>query len=222
MEIKQIQVYLKSSDSQERLKALTELRNYESEIVVPLLKTRQQDPEFLVRSFVAMGLGNKRTPEGFKILLEMMQNDPDYNVRAEAANSLSKFGAQAIPFLVEKFRQDNNWLMRRSILAPLIDMPFPEALYEVCMCAIADEDTTVQEVAISALGKLAGTKKETEALQKLLAFVSAESWNIRLRAAQGLGKFDVPQAKAALNYLSKDDNYKVVAAALESSLSQKL
>ena len=56
MEINQIQIYLESSDSQERLKALTELRNFESEIVVPLLKTRQQDPEFLVRSFVAMGL----------------------------------------------------------------------------------------------------------------------------------------------------------------------
>ena len=69
MEINQIQIYLESSDSQERLKALTELRNFESEIVVPLLKTRQQDPEFLVRSFVAMGLGNKRTPEGFRLSL---------------------------------------------------------------------------------------------------------------------------------------------------------
>ncbi len=218
MEINQIQVYLDSSDSQKRLKALTELRNYESEIAVPLLKTRHRDPEFLVRSFVAMGLGNKRTPEGFKILLEMMKNDTDYNVRAEAANSLSKFGEEAIPLLVEKFRQDDNWLVRRSILAPLIDMPFPEALYEVCICAIAGEDMTVQEVAISALGALAGTKKETEALQQLLAFVSAESWNIRLRAAQGLRKFDDPQAKAALNYLSKDENHRVVAVALENSL----
>ncbi len=218
MEINQIQVYLNSSDSQERLKALTELRKYESEIAVPLLKTRQRDPEFLVRSFVAMGLGNKRTPEGFTILLEMMKNDTDYNVRAEAANSLSKFGEEAIPLLVEKFRQDDNWLVRRSILAPLMDMPFPEALYEVCMCAIAGEDMTVQEVAISALGALAGTKKETEALQQLLAFVSAESWNIRLRAAQGLRKFKDPQAKAALNYLSKDEDHRVVAVALESAL----
>ena len=218
MEIGQIKVYLESSDSQERLKALTELRKYESEIVVPLLKTRQQDPEFLVRSFVAMGLGNKRTLEGFRILLEMMKNDPDYNVRAEAANSLSKFGAEAIPFLVEKFRQEDNWLIRRSILAPLIDMPFPDALYEVCMCALADEDITIKEVAISALGALAGTKKETEALEKLLGFVSAKSWNIRLRAAQGLKKFDYPQAKEALNYLRKDENYRVVASALESLL----
>ena len=191
MEINQIQVYLKSSDSQERLKALTELRNYESEIVVPLLKTRQKDSEFIVRSFVAMGLGNKRTPEGFTILVEMMQNDPDYNVQAEAANSLSKFGAEAIPLLVEKFRQDHNWLVRQSILAPLAEMPFPEALYEVCMCAIADEDITVQEVAISTLGMLAGTKKETEALQQLLSFVSAESGDIRLRAARGLKRFDL-------------------------------
>ncbi|MEB3339768.1 HEAT repeat domain-containing protein [Okeania sp.] len=215
MEINQIQVYLESSDSQERLKGLTELRKYESEIAVPLLKTKQRDPEFLVRSFVAMGLGNKRTPEGFRILLEMMKNDLDYNVRAEAANSLSKFGAEAVPFLVEKFREDDNWLVRRSILAPLMDMPFPEALYDVCMCAIAGEDMTVREVAISGLGALAGTKKEKDALEQLLAFVSSKFWNIRWRTAQGLSKFDDPQAKAALNYLSKDENHKVVAVALE-------
>lgn len=218
MEMNQIQQYLNSSNSQERLKALTELRNYESEIAVPLLKSRQRDSEFLVRSFVAMGLGNKRSSESFKILLEMMKNDVDYNVRAEAANSLSKFGAEAIPHLVETFRQDDNWLVRRSILAPLTDMPFPEALYEVCICAIAGEDMTVQETGINALGALAGTTKETEALEQLLAFVSAESWNIRLRAAQALNRFDDPKAKAALSYLSKDKDHRVVAATLEASL----
>ncbi|NEO57278.1 MAG: HEAT repeat domain-containing protein [Okeania sp. SIO3B5] len=219
MEINQIQLYLNSSDSQERLKALTELRNYESEIAIPLLITRKRDPEFLVRSFVAMGLGNKRSPESFKILLEMMKNDQDYNVRAEAANSLSKFGEESIPHLLETFRQDDNWLVRRSILAPLIDMPFPEALYEVCLCAIAGEDLTVKEVAIHALGALAGTIKKTEALQKLLDFVSAESWMTRVRVAQALTKFEAPQAKAALSYLSKDEDHRVVGATLESSLS---
>ncbi len=93
MGINQIQLYQTSSDSQDRLKALTELRNYDSGIAVPLLKTKQRDPEFIVHSFVAMGLGNKRTPESFQVLLEMMKNAPDYNVRAETANSLSKFGS---------------------------------------------------------------------------------------------------------------------------------
>ena len=55
-------------------------------------------------------------------------------------------------------------------------------------------------------------------MEKLLGFVSAKSWNIRLRAAQGLKKFDYPQAKEALNYLRKDENYRVVATALESLL----
>ncbi|MDJ0555072.1 MAG: HEAT repeat domain-containing protein [Microcoleaceae cyanobacterium MO_207.B10] len=218
MEMNQIELYLNSSNSQERLKALTELRNYESEIAVPMLQTRQRDPEFLVRSFVAMGLGNKRNPESFKTLLEMMKNDQDYNVRAEAANSIAKFGAEAIPHLVETFRQDDNWLVRRSILAPLTEMPFPEALYKVCICAIAGADVTVKETAINALGALAGTEKAPEALQQILAFVSAEFWNIRLRAAQALRRFNHPEAKAALSYLSKDEDHRVVAAALESSL----
>jgi len=212
MEIGQIQVYLNSSDIQERLKALTELRNYDSEIAIPLLRTRQQDSEFVIRSFVAMGLGNKRSPESFKILLEMIKNDPDYNVRAEATNSLSKFGEKSIPHLVEKFREDDNWLVRRSIIAALTDMPYPEALYEVCICALVGEDLTVQETAINALGTLAGTSKETDALQQILAFVNAESWMLRLQTARALKRFDDPQAKAALNYLSKDQDHRVVAA----------
>ncbi len=109
--------------------------------------------------------------------------------------------------------------MRRSILGALTEMPFPEALYEVCLGAIAGEDLTVKETAIHALGALAGTAKETEALQQLLFFVSAESWSIRLVAARGLRGFDTLQPKAALSYLSKDEDHRVVAAALENALS---
>ena len=50
-----------------------------------------KDPEFLVRSFVAMGLGNKRSDESYAALLNLMQFDKDPNVRAEASNSLSKY-----------------------------------------------------------------------------------------------------------------------------------
>lgn len=39
-----------------------------------------------------MGLGNKCIFEGFRILLEMMKNDLDYNVRVEVVNFLFKFG----------------------------------------------------------------------------------------------------------------------------------
>ncbi|MEB3277634.1 MAG: HEAT repeat domain-containing protein [Lyngbya sp.] len=218
MEIEQIQTYLNSSDSQERLKALTELRHYDSAVAVPLLMSKLADPEFLVRSFVAMGLGNKRSPESFEALLELLKDDRDHNVRAEAANALSKYGEQAIPHLVEAFRLDESWLVRRSILAPLMEMSDPEALYEICSYGLAGEDQTVEEAAIDGLGMLSGTSKQPEALQQLLALVSADCWRIRSRVALALRRFDDPQAQAALNYLKKDEDHRVVAAALEPVL----
>ncbi|MEG4218256.1 HEAT repeat domain-containing protein [Microcoleus sp. Pol14C6] len=45
----------------------------------------------------------------------------DPNVRAEAANSLSRFGTEAIADLVAGFARDDNWLVRHSIMAQLCD-----------------------------------------------------------------------------------------------------
>jgi HEAT repeat protein len=216
MKIEQIAVYLNSNDSRDRLKALTELRHYDSQVAVPLLMSRLQDPEFLVRSFVAMGLGNKQSTESYEALVKLLRTDHDYNVRAEAANALSKYGETAIPELIEAFRRDDNWLVRRSILAPLMDMPYPDALYQVCLCGLTGDDQMVQEAAISALGMLANTEKQDEALQQLLAFVSAECWRVRVRVVQTLKQFEDDSAKAALNYLSKDDDHRVVGAVLEN------
>ena len=100
MEIEQIKAYLNSEDSQDRLKGLTELRNVETELAVPLLLTKIKDKEFLVRSFVAMGLGRKRNSESFAALLELIKCDRDPNVRAEAANSLSFYGQVAATHLL--------------------------------------------------------------------------------------------------------------------------
>ncbi len=39
-----------------------------------------------------MGLGHQQSSESFQAFLELLNSDPDPNVRAEAANSLSKYG----------------------------------------------------------------------------------------------------------------------------------
>ncbi|MGL5083591.1 MAG: HEAT repeat domain-containing protein [Microcoleaceae cyanobacterium] len=222
MEIPQIELYLNSDDAQERLKALVELRNYDSAVAVPMLVSRLHDPEFLVRSFVAMGLGHKQSPESFDALVTLLTADSDHNVRAEAANSLSKYGEVSIQHLVQAFQQDESWLVRRSILAPLIDMPYPEALYDICLEGLAGNDQVVREEVVDGLGALAGSERQTDALDQLLALVSTEGWRIRARVAKVLGKFDDPRAQAALNYLRKDEDHRVVGAALEGSLGMKL
>jgi HEAT repeat protein len=122
MDINRVKAYIDSPDGQKKMKAITELRKYDPEIAVPLLKAKINDSAFIVRSFVAMGLGKKQNPDGFVALLEMMNFDRDPNVRAEAANSLSLFGKIAASHLVVRFEQDEHWLVRRSIIAALIEL----------------------------------------------------------------------------------------------------
>lgn len=214
MEVNEIAASLQSSDPQARLRALTALRQHDSAVALPMLLSKVDDSEFMVRSFVAMGLRSSQTAASFAALLKMMQFDRDPNVRAEAANSLSMFGTEAIPHLVEAFRRDDNWLVRRSIMAPLYEMQSPDAVFEICAIGLEGEDLTVQEVAIDGFGLLANTDKQEAALQQLLPLVSDESWRIRLRVARALLKFDNPQALAAVSYLAKDEDYRVAGATL--------
>ncbi|MGQ4650539.1 HEAT repeat domain-containing protein [Lyngbya aestuarii] len=218
MEIAQIETLLQNPDSQERLRALTALRNYDSEVAVPLLLTKLQDPEFLIRSFAATGLGKKQNPESFAALLNLVKSDRDPNVRAEAANSLSLYGEVAVSHLVTVFRQDDHWLVRGSIIAALVEMQFPEALFEVCVCAVAGEDPTVRSAGIDGFGLLANSLKKSQALEQLLMLKNDEQWSIRLDVVRAIKKFEDPQAKAALSDLMQDEDHRVVAAVLETSL----
>jgi hypothetical protein len=219
MHIHEIETKLNHPDFQYRLKAISALKDYDSEVAVPLLVGKLHDSEFLVRSFVAMGLGKQQTSESFAALLEIMKFDNTPNVRAEAANSLSLFGSVAASHLVLAFHQDDHWLVRRSILAALVEMNCPYELFEVCNLALTDEDSTIQESAVDALGSLTGTIQHAPALELLLTLVNAESPRLRARVAYALKHFDEPQAREALTQLRKDTDSQVVGAALENLLS---
>ena len=216
MDINEIETKLTSSDFSERLKAIAQLKDYEAEVAVPLLLSKIRDKQFLVRSFVAMGLGKKQTAESFAALLELIKLDRDPNVRAEAANSLSLFGPVAASHLTTLFHQDDNWLVRRSVLAALLELNCPEELFDVCSCGIQGEDLTVQEASIDGFGYLANSDKKEAALEKLLSLLKAEWWRVRVRVAVALGKFEVQSAKDALVQLRQDEDHRVVGAALEA------
>lgn len=219
MDIRELETNLNHSDFQYRLKAISALKDYEPEVAVPLLVAKLNDPEFLVRSFVAMGLGKQQTSESFAALLEIIKFDNTPNVRAEAANSLSLFGTVAASHLVAAFHQDDRWLVRRSILAALVEMNCPYELFEVCDRALSDEDTTVRESAIDALGSLADTPQHASALELLLTLVDRDSPRLRTRVAYALRHFNEPEARDALAKLRKDSDPQVVGAALEDLLS---
>lgn len=219
MNIDEIETALNHPDFQYRLQAISALKDYPPEVAVPLLIGKLHDSEFLVRSFVAMGLGKQRTAESFAALLEIMKLDNTPNVRAEAASSLSLFGSVAISHLTQAFYQDDHWLVRRSILAVLIDMECPSELFDVCIQALEGEDSTVQEAAVDAIATLANSSQHEPALSQLLKLVHSESARIRTKVAYALKHFNEPQAQAALAQLRQDTNHQVVGAALENLLS---
>ncbi|MEH2151281.1 HEAT repeat domain-containing protein [Nostoc sp.] len=220
MEIHKIQAELKNPDFHYRLKAIAALNDYESEVAVPLLTSKLHDSEFLVRSFVARGLGNQQSAESFAALMQIMKFDDTPNVRAEAANSLSLFGRVAVSHLVLAYYQDDHWLVRRSILAAIAEMDCPEELFDICVQGLKDEDFTVQESSVDGLALLADSNQHDAALAQILTLVNDESWRMRVRVSYALKRFDEPEAKAALNQLRQDEDHRVVGAALEDLLPQ--
>jgi HEAT repeat protein len=220
MDIDRIKTALEETDFQYRLKAITALKAYPAEVVVPILIDRLKDPEILVRSFVAMGLGKQQTAASFSALIEMMKFDLNPNVRSEAANSLSYFGKAAAPHLSAAFCQDDHWLVRRSILAALVDLQWHNELYEVCIEALAGEDLHLKAAAIAALGSLVKSSYQELALEKLLAYVDIDVSLLRQKVAYALKQFADPRAKLALSQLRQDPDHLVVGAALEELLER--
>jgi HEAT repeat protein len=218
MDLQQIEASLNESDFQYRLEAIKALKSYPPEVAVPLLLGKLDDPEFLVRSFVAMGLGKQQTAEAFAGLLQLIKFDNTPNVRAEAANSLSLFGRVAASHLVFTFVQDDHWLVRRSILAALVELQCPEELFEVCTEGLGGDDVTVQMDGVDALATLADSSHHQAALATLLELVGSSCDRIRVRVAHALKRFEETQAKEALNLLRQDSHHQVVAATLENLL----
>jgi HEAT repeat protein len=218
MDIHQIEVALDRADFQYRLEAVKALKDYDANIAVPLLTSKLNDPEFLVRTFVCMGLGKQQTAESFAALLEIIKFDNTPNVRAEAANSLSLFGKCAASHLVTTFVRDDHWLVRRSILAALLDLDCQNEVLEVCLEALKSDDLAVQEAAINSLGTLTDREPKAAALAQLLELIDSPIDRIRRQVAYALKKFNVPESKAALSKLRQDPSHQVVAAALEDLL----
>ncbi len=215
MELSEIKAILEHADAQERLKGIVALKDYDANIASPLLLSKKDDSAFLVRSFVAMGLGRKRNDAGFAALLAMIEHDADPNVQAEAANSLAMYGVVSIPHLVKTFHSNSNWLVRRSILAAMIDLNSPPHMLEICLAAIRDADLTVINAGVDHLSTLADTEQADAALAAILPLKTAENWYTRMHVAYALKQFDAPAAHDALIELRQDKQHKVVAAALE-------
>jgi HEAT repeat protein len=215
MQLDEVKALLDSENPQNRMSAITALRQYEETIAVPLLAHQLDDPEFIIRSFATIGLGHKRSPEGFAALVNVLQHDRDANVRSEAANSLSRYGKTSLPYLMEAAEANDHWLVLLSILPVVAEFNCPDELYTLCTRALEHSDPVVQCLGLEYLGLLQGSEKHEDALEMLLIWAESENWLLRKQVALTLRQFDGRFSQNALLRLRQDEDYRVVAATLE-------
>ena len=185
---------IRSGDPSRAMPALASLRQLPAPEAIPLLLIGLQQTAFAIRSLCCAGLGFKRSEQGRQALVKVLREDPDANVRAEAANALAYYGVvEAWPLLRQTFAEDGHWLVRCSILAALAEDPTmqPAWLLDLAELALADSDGTVRVGGAELLGRLLG-----------LAPVPASAAAV------------ADQARERLRSLTKDPDHLVVAAAL--------
>jgi len=185
---------IRSGDPSRAMPALASLRQLPAPEAIPLLLIGLQQTAFAIRSLCCAGLGYKRSEQGRQALVKVLKDDPDANVRAEAANALAYYGVvEAWPLLRQTFADDDHWLVRCSILAALAEDPTMQSawLLDLAELALADTDGTVRVGGAELLGRLLG-----------LAPVPASAAAV------------AEQARERLRSLTKDPDHLVVAAAL--------
>lgn len=167
MQFVDIEAAIGTSDVALKMKAIAAMRPYTASECVPLLLQCLEDDAFILRSMACMGLGYKRSPDGLQALLKVLRFEADHNVRAEAANSVARYGGgQALQGLMDLYDRDDNWLVRTSILAALAaeEHISIESLEQLANQGCADPNETVR-----AAGQGLRLRLQQRRLEKLLS-----------------------------------------------------
>ena len=218
--IEQIEFNLRAKALNQRKAALDELATFPAEVAVPILQKLADEKDIAFCRLAVMGLGNHRTEASFQVLQKILAHHQDGNVLSEAANSLFEFGERAIPLLQELFERSDNWLVRQTVIALLMETTHHQILFTVAVAALEDETETVQEAGILALGQLLTSDLKDRALALLTELAQDSNWLTRWRVAIALGGSQDSQARQLIAKLQQDEHFRVVAAALDSGSQQ--
>ena len=213
--IEQIEINLRAETLNQRKEALDELAEFPAEIAVPVLQRLVSEKDFGLRRLAVMGFGNYTTEASFQTLKQIIEQEQDPNVLAEAANSVFEFGDRAVPILQKLFEVSDNWLVRQTVISLLVETDCYEILLSVAKLALQDETETVKQTGISALGQLLNSSVKDRALDLLTQLAGDENWRSRWKVAYALQHSQDLQARGLIAKLQQDENYRVVAAALE-------
>jgi HEAT repeat protein len=216
--LQEIESDLRSKRIDVRKAALDRLANVDSDIALPILQKLANEKDFGLRCLAMMGFSNHQTENSFAYLKDVLQQEQDHSVLAEAANSIYDFGEKAIAPLQELFDNCQHWLVRHTIASVLVESDDPQVLLSIARKTIQTENQMTQETGIFALNKLVETPFKQEAFDLFARLASDRDWYIRWRTAIALSPSSEPQARVIIAKLQQDQNYRVVAAALESKV----
>lgn len=211
----EIEMQLRSFALNERVMALNQLAKLDSSLAVPALERLAAETDFMFRRLAVMGLANHPTESAFDILQRLIDRESDHSVLAEAANSIFEFGDRSIPILLSIFERSSHWLVRQTIISILVETDHYDALFQVATEALQDETQTVKEAGILAMARIWRSSLAQPAFELIKALAGDAFWRNRWRAAIALSGCTLPESRELLAKLQTDENYRVVAAALE-------
>jgi HEAT repeat protein len=209
---------LRAAALHQRMAAANELAGYPATAAVPIFKRLLAEKDVGLRRLAVMGLGKHRSDESFAELQAILTSSGDPIIIADAADAIFEYGDLAIPILQQLFdrsTQSAQWQIRQTVISLVLDTDRYDVILPLLTAALADESMVVRELGIIAFQQLLQSPCQAEALALLIKFATDPNWQMRWCAARCLRSSPEPQAKQAIASLQQDEDFRVIAAALE-------
>ncbi len=219
-QLAELEQNLRAAGLDRRWTAMNQLATFPSEVTVPIFKRLLAEKDIGLRRLAVIGLGKNHNQETFQALQAIIDEGRDPLIVAEAANSLFEFGDAALPLLQALFVRSSNWLVRQTVIATILETDRYDVILAVATIALTDETTSIRELGILALKQVLQSSLQASALEILAGLAEAADWQIRWCTAISLHDCPAPQAKQLIRQLQQDEDFRVVAAALEQLTEQ--
>ncbi len=212
---------LRAAALHQRMAAANELASYPATAAVPIFKKLLSEKDVGLRRLAVMGLGKHRSDESFAELQTILNGSGDPIIIADAADAIFEYGDVAIPILQQLFdrsTQSAQWQIRQTVISLLLDTDRYDVTLSLLTAALADEHTVIQELGILAFKQMLQSPCQAAALALLVKLATDPNWQMRWCAARCLHGCLEPQARQAISLLQQDEDFRVIAAALEGTL----
>jgi HEAT repeat protein len=209
---------LRAAALHQRMAAANELAGYPAISAVPIFKRLLSEQDIGLRRLAVMGLGKHRSDESFVELQTILNSSSDPIIVADAADAIFEFGDVAVPILEQLFdrsTQSSQWQIRQTVIALLLDTDRYDVTLSLLTTALADENMVVRELGILAFKQMLQSPCQKSALTLLTKCAIDPNWQMRWCTARCLHGCPEPQARQTIAQLQQDEDFRVIAAALE-------